>query len=78
MLPAAFGLFGAELLFFAVADDAETIGGNTGRDQRGAGSVGAILAEGKVVLGRPSVIAVAADDDFDGWMGGEVTGGLGD
>ena len=76
LLPAGFVLLGAELLLLAVADDADAVGGDAGVDQRGLGGVGAVLAEGEVVLGRAAVVAVAADDDLDGGMRVEVGGGL--
>ena len=42
------------------------------------GGVGAVFAESEVVLGRSAIVAVAADDDFDGGVGAEIAGGLGD
>jgi len=41
------------------------------------GGVGAVFAERQVVLGRTAVVAVSADDDFDGRMSREVGSGLG-
>ena len=78
LLPAALVLFGAELLLLAVADDAEPVGGDACRDQCGPGGVGAVFAERQVVFGRTTIVAVAADDDLDGGMSGEIRGGLGD
>ena len=72
LLPACLGLFGAELLLLAVADDADAAGGDAGVDQRGLGGVGAILAQGQVVFGGAAVVAVAADDDADVGMRDQV------
>jgi hypothetical protein len=71
-------LFGAELLFLAVADDADAVTGYAGCDECGLGGVGAVFTEGDVVLGRTTVVAVAADEDLDGGMGVEVGGSSGD
>src|SRR6185312_515975 len=78
LLPAGFVLFGAELLFLAVADDAEAAGGDACVDQCGACCVGTVFAKGEVVLGRAAAVAVAADDDLDGGVRVEVSGSLGD
>ena len=74
-LVAGFGGFGAELLFFAVGDDADAGGGDAGSDEGGFGGVGSVFAEGEVVLGGAALVAVAADEDADGGVGLEEGGG---
>ena len=74
-LPAGFVFFGAELTLFAVADYSDARSGDASADQCGAGGVGAVFAEGDVVLGRATIIAVAADEYLDGGMRGEVASG---
>src|SRR3569833_456835 len=63
LLPAAFGLLGAELFLFAVADHAKAVCGYAGIDLSGARRIGTVFAEGKIVLRRATVVAVAAVDD---------------
>ena len=40
------------------------------------GGVGAVFAEGEVVLSGAAIVAVAADDDLDGLVRSEIGGGL--
>ncbi len=56
LLPAGLVGFGAELLFLAVADDADAGGGDAGVDEGGLGGVGAVFAEGEVVLGGAALV----------------------
>src|SRR5882757_7630416 len=76
LLPAGLALFGAELLFFAVADDAQTGGRDAGGDQRSAGSIGTVLAERQIVLSRATLVGISTDQHLDGWVRGEIAGGL--
>ena len=52
-------------------------GGDAGVDEGGLGGVGAVFAEGEVVLGRAAIVAVAADDDLDVGVGDEEGCGFG-
>ena len=52
-------------------------GGDAGVDEGGLGGVGAVFAEGEVVLGGAAVVAVAADEDADVGVRDEEGGGLG-
>ena len=77
-MPAGLVLFGAELTLLTVADDADAVGVDAGGDDGLLGGVGAIFAEGDVVLGGAAVVAVAGDEDFDVLMRVEIGGGGGD
>ena len=44
---------------------------------RSLGGVGAVFAQSQIVFGRAAVVTVAADDDADAGMGGQVARGLG-
>ncbi len=78
LLPAGFVFFGAELALLAVADDADAVGADAGGDEGLLGGVGAVFAEGDVVLGGAAVVAVAGDEDLDVWVCVQVGRGRGD
>ena len=68
LLPARLVLLRAELLFFSVADGANTAGIDTGLHQSSLGRVGAILAECQVVLCRSAIVTISGDQDLRIWM----------
>ena len=66
------------MLFLAVADDADAVAGDACCYEGGLGGVGAVLAEGDVVLSRATIVAVATDEDLDAGVCVEVGSGAGD
>ena len=78
LLPAGLVLFGAELTLLAVADDADAAGVDAGSDEGLLGGVGAVFAEGDVVLGGAAVVAVAGDEHLDVLVRIQIGGGGGD
>src|ERR1700722_19279487 len=59
LLPAAFVFFHAERFFFAVADDLNAIGADSGRNQSALHGRGPLIAQCQVVFGRAAGIAVS-------------------
>src|SRR5436309_9930638 len=64
LLVAGLSRLGAELLLFPEAHNADTRSRNAGIHQRSLGGVRAILAQRQVVLGRATLVAVAANHDL--------------
>src|SRR6516225_5558852 len=76
LLPAGFGLLGAELLFFTPTGGAEVGRGNAETDEIFLDRIGAALAESEVVFGRTAVVAVAFDGHVRVGIGLEERSGL--
>ena len=77
-MPAALVMFGAELLFFSVADSADAICAYSSLNQGLLAGVGAIFTKGEVVFGGTALVAIPSDDDFDIWMSAQISRILGD
>src|SRR5690242_8373721 len=63
LLPALFVFFGAERFFLAVADGLDAVSADTSLHQGVAHGTGAIVAEGKVVLGGTAAVAVSLNGE---------------
>src|SRR5271156_1770973 len=76
-LPAALIVFGAEWLFFAVADGADAVGSHSGGGKRFFDCVSPVFAQRQVIFGRAAFVAIAADDHLNVGVGDEPSGVLG-
>src|SRR3989442_600113 len=61
LLPATFVVLHAEGLFFAVADGAQPVRGNSERDDVLLHGAGAAIAEAQIVFGGAALVAVSFD-----------------
>src|SRR5512133_3322841 len=65
LLPAVFAALGAEGLFFAIADGANTVRRYACLDQRSLRGVRAVVAQRQVVLGGTTLVAMSLDGELD-------------
>ena len=77
LLPASFVAFCAEGFFLAVADGLDPAGADAGRRQGALDSAGALVAQGQVIVGGPSFVAVSFDRETHiGMLAEELRVGL--
>src|SRR5262249_31494430 len=68
LLPAVFGVIGAERLFLTVADGLDCVGTDSALDQSSLDRIGAVVAQANVVLGGTALVSGSLNRVVDAGM----------